>query len=101
MHVDSHGQSRCTDRPYLPSFTPCFTCAAMFEFVRCPARNDEDLFSWWVTGKATSFFFFMAYKNTLFGEIKLKKIAGEFKPSWDRKAAHCSVAVFLAQVYTI
>ena len=35
--------------------------------------------SWWVTGKKTSFFFFMVYKNTLHGDIKLKKIAGEFK----------------------
>ena len=35
--------------------------------------------SWWVTGKKTSFFFFMVYKNTLHGDIKLKKIAGEFE----------------------
>ena len=35
--------------------------------------------SWWVTGKKSSFFFFMVYKNTLHGDIKLKKIAGEYK----------------------
>ena len=43
------------------------------------ARNESDMVSWWVTGKKSSFFFFMVYKNTLHGDIKLKKIAGEYK----------------------
>ena len=30
-------------------------------------------------GQEDAFFFFMVYKNTLHGDIKLKKIAGEFE----------------------
>ena len=39
--------------------------------------------AWYVTGKASSFFFFYLYKEHMHGQIKLGKIAGEF--TWSSK----------------
>ena len=65
----------------------CSAMRACFAGVRSQhsvARNEDDNFSWWISGKASSCFFFQVYKNTIHGDIKLKKIAGEFY--WDRGA---------------
>ena len=52
------------------------------------ARNDDDKVSWYVTGKACAFFFFYLYKESIHGQIKLGKIAGEF--SWTKGVRLCS-----------
>ena len=52
------------------------------------ARNDDDKVSWYVTGKASAFFFFYLYKESIHGQIKLGKIAGEF--SWTKGVRLCS-----------
>ena len=46
--------------------------------------------SWYVTGKATAFFFFYLYKESIHGQIKLGKIAGEFSWTQGKGVRLCS-----------
>ena len=41
-------------------------------------RSSDSNTSWWISGKAVSCFFFLLHKDSLHGEIRLKKVAGEY-----------------------
>ena len=41
------------------------------------ARRDEDMVSWWITGTREQLYFYVLYKSSIHGAVRLQKMAGD------------------------
>ena len=47
----------------------------------CPmvARSEDDQTAWWMTGMKDQIYFYVLYKSTMHGQVRLQKMAGDLQ----------------------
>ena len=43
------------------------------------ARGSGDRVQWWMTGRAEALFFFILYRTSVHGQVRLHKLAGDYQ----------------------